>query len=347
MKRSPRNKPEDRRGAMIVFVAITLILLFIAAAFSVDVAYMHMVRAELRTATDAAARAGAEVLARTQDQNAARQAALDIAESNIVAGNTLTLDAADIEFGNVTPNGNGRLQFQLGPPLTACRVVGNRTDAAPDGPVSLFFGPMLGTNFFRPTQSATAAASVRDIALVLDVSGSMASVENGLSRLEALQAAVNVFLNEVEQSSPNSAISLTAYTTNAYRLVPLTEDFNQIRNQVGSFVPLAWTNIHQGLEFGSDSLEEDPGRRPFADRTIVLMTDGNYNVGGIPYPSADLAAGREHTIHTITFSSGADQPTMREVARRGNGIHLHADDAGDLAAAFEEIARTLSVILTE
>jgi Flp pilus assembly protein TadG len=50
----------DRKGAMLVLVAITMILLVIAAAFSIDVAYMQLTRTELRTSTDAAARAATE-----------------------------------------------------------------------------------------------------------------------------------------------------------------------------------------------------------------------------------------------------------------------------------------------
>ena len=45
------------------------------AAFAVDVAWMQLVRTELRTATDSAARAGAKELSLAQDQTAARQRA--------------------------------------------------------------------------------------------------------------------------------------------------------------------------------------------------------------------------------------------------------------------------------
>ena len=38
---------------------------------------------------------------------------------------------------------------------------------------------------------------------------------------------------------------------------------------------------------------------------------------------------------------------MRQVANIGGGLHLHADDGGDLAAAFKEIARSLSITLVE
>ena len=95
-------KPSDRRGAMLVLVAIVLILLIIGAVFSVDVAYMHMVRAELRTATDAAARAGSEALARTQDPALARAAAIDVASRNLVAGKGLSLKNEDITLGTIS-----------------------------------------------------------------------------------------------------------------------------------------------------------------------------------------------------------------------------------------------------
>lgn len=342
------SRKQQRKGAMVVLVAVTFILLLIAAAFSFDVAYMHLTRAELRTATDAAARAGAEALARTQDQSVATQAALDVAELNSVAGNRLTLDPADIFFGGVSQDtSTGRFTFQPATgDLTAVQVNGRRVAGAPDGPVPLFFAPTIGHTHFQPNQVATAVASIRDIALVLDRSGSMATLQDGTSRIDALKAAVQVFLAEIQANSPYARISLVTYSTSASRDIELTEDFAAIQSQVNGMSPNGWTNIHQALEFGSDSLQA-PGRRPFADRTIVLMTDGNWNVGGDPTPSANLAAGRGHTIHTVTFSSGANQTSMQEVANIGGGLHLHADTAGDLTTAFQDIARAISVLLIE
>ena len=47
---------------MLVLIAVCLPLCVIMAAFAVDVAWMQLVRTELRTSTDAAARAGAKEL---------------------------------------------------------------------------------------------------------------------------------------------------------------------------------------------------------------------------------------------------------------------------------------------
>jgi Mg-chelatase subunit ChlD len=348
MNRRIIQNQEDRKGAMLVLVAFLMIILIVGAVFSVDIAYMHMVRAELRTATDAAARAGAEALARTQDENLAIDAALAAAELNIVGGQPLLLNRSDIQLGSVVSGPNGKLVFQDGvPPLGSVRVVGERVAGSRSGPVNLFFGAMLGQSNFQPVQVATASASVRDIALVLDRSGSMQAVENGLSRIDALKIAVDSFIDEVETSSPNSNMSLTTYSTNSTRDIALTPTFDQIRIAVGNLPAAGFTNIFRALRDGSNSLQQDANARPFAAKTIVLMTDGNFNVGGTPIPSAQRAADRGHTIHTITFSSGANQAIMQQVAAIGGGQHFHADDAQELDAAFREIARSLSVVLVE
>jgi len=310
------GKMNCRRGAMLPMIALTLVLLTIGVVFSVDIAFMHMVRAELRTATDASARAGVETLARTQDQGQAVEAAIRVAALNSVAGVGLELNPSQVALGSVISNEAGRLEFDPGAEqITSIKVTGDRGAASSQGSVSLFFGSLLGRSTFQPTQVATASSTVRDIALILDVSGSMNRSEDGLRRIDALKTAVDVFIDEIQASSPSSAISLTSYSTNAQRVAPLTFDLNSISAE--------------------------------ADKTIVLMTDGRFNVGGTPVPSAELAASRGHLIHTVTFSSEANQDIMRTVADIGNGLHLHADDGSDLAAAFREIARALSVTLIE
>lgn len=342
------GKMNCRRGAMLPMIALTLVLLTIGVVFSVDIAFMHMVRAELRTATDASARAGVETLARTQDQGQAVEAAIRVAALNSVAGVGLELNPSQVALGSVISNEAGRLEFDPGAEqITSIKVTGDRGAASSQGSVSLFFGSLLGRSTFQPTQVATASSTVRDIALILDVSGSMNRSEDGLRRIDALKTAVDVFIDEIQASSPSSAISLTSYSTNAQRVAPLTFDLNSISAEARTFNAEGRTNIFEALRFGSDSLVEDPLTRAFADKTIVLMTDGRFNVGGTPVPSAELAASRGHLIHTVTFSSEANQDIMRTVADIGNGLHLHADDGSDLAAAFREIARALSVTLIE
>lgn len=67
MQLGQRPAAERRQGAMLVLICVMIFAFMVTVAFSVDIAYMHLVKSELRTATDAAAKAAAEALARTQD----------------------------------------------------------------------------------------------------------------------------------------------------------------------------------------------------------------------------------------------------------------------------------------
>ncbi len=348
MKKQMRQ--QDRRGAMLVLVAFVLVILLIGAVFSVDVAYMHMVRAELRTATDAAARAGSEALARTQDIDVARAAAINAASQNKVAGKGLTLSGNDVLFGGLNVSQNGRFDFSEGQaPTTAVRVSGRRDQASADGAVQLFFARLFSTSQFEPVLDATAAANVRDVALVLDVSGSMAASAGGITRLQGLKLAVNAFIDEIVASSPSTQLSLTSYSTFATKNLELTNDFQLVRTTTNRFIPTGFTAIGNALTVGSDSLVRDPLARTFAAKTIVLMTDGNHNTGPSPITTVSTAIARGQQVHTITFGSDADQNLMRRVSNAaGQGsLHIHADDAADLTEAFREIARSLSVVLVE
>ena len=343
-------RARQRKGAMLVLIVIMLIAFLMTVAFTVDIAHMHLTRTELRTATDAAAKAAAFELSRTEDTAAAISLGRDIALKNAVAGDGLILQGGDFDFGRSEQLPSGRFEFQSnGFPPNSVSVDGRRTLGSPGGAVPLFFGNVMGVEFFEPVQNAISAASSRDIALVLDISGSMSirDAGGGLTRNQALIRAVIDFINVIESNSSNSNISLTTYSTNARRVLPLSSDLSQVRASAAGLGAGGLTNIFQGIRFGSDSLEQDPNRREFAERTIVVMTDGNFNEGGNPTPSARLAADRGHVIHTVTFSRGANQAIMRQVANIGTGLHFHADDAGDLSEAFKEIARTISVILVK
>ncbi|MCR9295415.1 MAG: VWA domain-containing protein [bacterium] len=351
---SARSRSQTRRGAMLILIAVCLVLLLVGAVFSVDMAYMFMVRAELQAATDAAARAGSEALARTQDPAVARAAAIAIAEQNTVAGDGLSLATEDVELGSVVRNASGRFDFLPNvSPLTAVRVHGRRESGSLDGPVGLFFAPIVKTYHFQPAEVATAAASVRDVALVLDISGSMGTAlmaDDGTAstRLAALKQAVNVFLDEIAVSSPATRVSLVSYSDAPTKRQDLTSDFELIRSTTNSFKSGGWTAIGNALSMGSDSLVKDANARSYAAKTVIVMTDGIHNTGPSPDETVATAIARGQQVHTITFSAEADQALMKTVAEAtAGGIHIHADGAADLASAFREIARAMSVTLVD
>jgi Mg-chelatase subunit ChlD len=106
------------------------------------------------------------------------------------------------------------------------------------------------------------------------------------------------------------------------------------------------TAISAGLDDGITVLTGKK-TRPFAVKTIILMTDGIHNLGKEPILSARDAAKKDIVIHTITFSDDADIKRMQEVAAATGGQHFHAPTAAELVKIFKQIAATLPVLLTE
>jgi Mg-chelatase subunit ChlD len=338
------TKPAPRRGAMMVMVAITMVILFVAAAFAIDIAWMHATRAELRTATDAAARAASESLGRLQDSEAAIAAAEALARANTVAGEPLELDRTDVVFGSHSIQSDGRFRFEPGgTPPNSVRVIGRRTADSPSGPVPLFFGPLFGVTEFQPRQQATASRLDRDIALVLDVSGSMAE----FGRFPALTNALSVFLSELENLPQEEFVSLTVYNHEPRRVQEMTSDLGLIEEAFSEESPGGFTAIGLALETGLDSIVNDPASRPFAFRELILMTDGNHNTGISPLDIVPDAVAERVIVHTITFSDGANQDLMRQVAEAAGGSHLHADTNQQLVDVFREIALQIPVVLID
>lgn len=361
---------------MLVLVAFCLPLCLIMVAFAVNVAWMQLTRTELRTATDSASRAGAQELSRQQSAKAGVQAAKTAAGRNKVAGKPLLLADTQIVLGNAAQTTTAsRFKFvQGGQRLNAVRVTGMKTSGSAAGAVSLLMGSVLGTKIFQPQEVATSAQLDRDICLVLDRSTSMMLGDSGstfpsgalcnppdptLSRWGELTVAVNAFLDEAAKSPGDEQLAMVSYGSdisscgNTYKIsqidVDLTRKYNLIRNAVaaiGSKPVIGFTAISAGLDDGVRVLT-DPNARPFAAKTMILMTDGLQNQGRPALESAQDAAKLGIVIHTITFSADADQPSMEAVAAATGGKHFHAPDGKALIKILEEIANTTPVLIVE
>jgi Ca-activated chloride channel homolog len=355
---------------MIVFLA--------SVAFSVDVAYMQLTKVKLRSATDAAARAAGEGLSRVQDLDYARQAAKDIAAANLVAGEPLLLDDSDIVFGKSTQQQSGAWAFTPdGQPINAVRVFGRRTREAPSGSVPIFFGRVFNVFDFQPTQSATVVRLDRDICLVVDRSSSMKLYLSdpdpvmstgdprfcqppnmSQSRWGALSVAVQRFIDALATTPQTEHVALVSYSSNytacgysnqaATTNCPLSEDHAVVTSAMADLSTKKWngaTDIGAGILKGIEVLTSSSAR-PYAAKTMVLMSDGHYTVGTQPRLIAPQAAAHDIIIHTISFGE-ADQDEMQAIADATGGNHYHAPDAAALQDIFEEIALTLPVIFTD
>ncbi len=206
---SPRAA--KRRGAMLILICVMIVAFLVTVVFTVDIAYMHLTKSELRSATDAAAKAAAEALARTRDQREAIAQGKAIAAEHSVAGRSLLLDDTDFVFGQSLPVANGKFAFDpTARGINSVQVQGRRTANSLSGSVGLIFGRLLGRAQFEPRETATATFADRDIVLVVDRSGSMIG-----GKFTALQAAIALFTTTVESNIGEERIGLASYSSDS------------------------------------------------------------------------------------------------------------------------------------
>ena len=331
-----------RRGAMMIMIVVMMIGFMVAVALTVDIANMHLARTELRTATDAASKAAAAALADTTDIGDAVQQGRRIAAQNRVNGKPLQLSRQDFVFGRSRQDASGKFQFTTsGFPRNSVQVTGRKTKGSLSGAVPLFFGNLMGVEYFEPTVNATATYIERDVVLVVDRSGSMRG-----QKFRDLISAIDIFVDTLQSTPVDERVGMASYNHFSSEDVPLTADLSLISSGVRRLRVRGMTSISRGMDSGQNIMNGSRNAN-FVERTMIVMTDGKHNRGPEPRISAQSLANNGIQIHTITFGSGADLARMREVARIGHGRHFHANDGDQLRQIYRDIALTLSTIMTE
>ncbi|MEC8554764.1 MAG: VWA domain-containing protein [Planctomycetota bacterium] len=405
-----------RKGNILVLMCFLLPAVFAVAALTINLAYAQLARTELMISTDAAARAGGRALSELQDVDQALEVARITAAMNTVSGEALVLDTADsagqVHFGlSEKLTGSERFGFEQKDTAlvrsgtvsaNAMRVTGNRMTGG-GGPVQMPF-PGFGLPQFVDLSSQSVAMQVdRDIALVLDRSGSMgwmtwdwpsgyspwnysvysAAAQAGIlythngsyyyssgqdsnsfqtwaweqyyqlgdapnTPWDDLVLAVGVFLGVLETTVQTEMVSLSSYSTSGSNDLPLQSNYQDVIDELGTLGPGGWTAIGLGMQAGVPTLYDTNYARPLAAKTVIVMTDGMHNTGIDPVDVAEDYVGTyDITIHTVTFSAGADQNRMQAVAEIGGGLHYHADTGAELIEVFREIANNLPTIITQ
>jgi Ca-activated chloride channel family protein len=383
--RTPRStacRRISRRGAITVLTAVAIVMLMILSVFAINVAYMQMLRQQLRVATDSAAKAALISLGATQNQSTAQAFAQTVANHNLVGGQAISIPAGNIVFGNASKGSGSVYAFSAGTtPLNAARVTATANP-------SLFLSAFLPQSTFNTSQVSLTTRVSHDICLVLDRSASMAfdlsanefsypsdrsslnmlwsyfsSPSPTASRWYALSSAVNTFVSTLQARNLDVHVALVTYAetysfgtysaTEANLDVTLTSNYSSIvtaMNNYGANPLLGDTNIQAGMVLAQGELTSSRARST-ADRTIILLTDGIPTSGSSNIAAITLADCQNSSIvtHVITFgaeaSSGAAQTAMQSAASSGNGMYFAAPTAGQLTTAFTTIADSLPAVL--
>jgi Ca-activated chloride channel family protein len=198
-----------------------------------------------------------------------------------------------------------------------------------------------------------------EIALALDISGSMASLDfQPDTRLQASKAVIDEFITE----RPYDKIGLVIFSSEAFSQSPLTLDKNMLRRSLEQ-VELATdlglddgTAIGMGLANAANMLSSSDAK----SKVIILLTDGVNNAGQIdPLTAAEAAKTLGVKIYTIGAAkqgqvpvpvesifggqqivmqeSQIDEATLQQVADMTGGKYYRAEDTDSLRQIYDEI----------
>lgn len=183
------------------------------------------------------------------------------------------------------------------------------------------------------------------------------------SRWSAIQTAVGAFLSAVQANNGHEQqrVGLVTWASDhtsdctgtfypAARVdVPLTLSFSQVQsalNQLGSQTMPGGTNISAGLSSAMDLLTSSSAN-PLAKKTIIVFSDGQWNQGSAPSTLNSTLAASNITLHVVTLLDNVDMTEMEDLATNNGGIHYNASSESELIAAFQTLARSLPVVLTD
>ncbi len=200
-----------------------------------------------------------------------------------------------------------------------------------------------------------------DIALALDISGSMASLDfQPQNRLEAAKEVIGRFI----ERRPYDKIGLVVFASEAFSQAPITLDrqaLSRSLEQVELSTRLGLddgTAIGLGIANAASMLAQSDAK----SKVLILLTDGVNNSGEIdPITAAEAARALGIKIYAIgaakpgqvpvplldafgkmdvTFrESEIDEETLRQVADLTGGQYFRAEDTQGLRAIYDAIDR--------
>ena len=173
-----------------------------------------------------------------------------------------------------------------------------------------------------------------DVVLVIDRSSSM----RGQPLADAKQAAKSFAASmnlEIDQ------IGLVSFASSGQLDQPLTHNQGAITNAIDNLITSNGTNIIAGIAQAQSELTSTR-HNAAASRVIILLSDGQPNVG-TPLETIQAAASAKQVgIHIITIGLGSqlDENLMRSLATQGTDYY-HAPNPSDLLEIYQTIAQGL------
>ncbi|MCF8242708.1 MAG: VWA domain-containing protein [Melioribacteraceae bacterium] len=193
-----------------------------------------------------------------------------------------------------------------------------------------------------------------DIAVLLDISGSMLAEDFKPNRLEAAKDVIDNFI----EGRTTDKIGLVIFAKESFTQCPLTIDYSVLRNLIGdiqSGMIEDGTAIGTAIANGVNRLKDSKAK----SKVIILLTDGVNNSGEIdPITAAQIAEKFGIRIYTVGVGTRGEAPypfntpfgkryqnvpveideaTLQQVADITSGKYFRATDNQKLEQIYEQI----------
>lgn len=370
------QRRNQRNGSMLVLLIFVMIAILAVGSLAINKSYLNTAASDLKTATDLAAKSGAIGLGQTQSIVKATDLATEVLnQHNSVFGSSNDrFQLVSIKFGNASKKSDGTLDFKENhTPSNAVKVVARYPKLWNGSLVPL---DMLQSGDMNLEVSSIAVRTDNDVCLVIDRSASMSwdlsnkefsypgggsEIQNYFtspdpvdSRWSALTRSVDSFLNLIKTEIPGEIrMGLVSYSSNYQFGIftskstsidqVVTQNFDSIVDKLATYGEdpiIGDTDIAAGLLASLDAFKSPSVRAKTGNRIVVLFTDGLKTIGGDPIAATKTLVDQNCTVHVISFSAQADKTLAAQIAKTGNGIHLHADNENQLKSAFKKIAES-------
>lgn len=247
VKRSLPKVRHDEGGAVILFVAASLVIILAMGGLALDMGKGYIRRARMTRAVDAAALAGARVV--RDGQAIALQHALSVAQANGLGSGVLNPPEIDIQFGTTIDDETTVL-------VTA--LTNERTILA----------NILGHRDLDVVARAQAATPPVDLMLVIDHSGSLKTAGAWGDLQDAAKNFVGKFDDSIDQ------VGMVGFNTRATQRYMMSDNFtNSVQSEIDGMISDGWTNTGEALRLANEQYVVGPVRSKSA-KVVVFFTDG-------------------------------------------------------------------------
>jgi Ca-activated chloride channel family protein len=249
---------------------------------------------------------------------------------------------------------------------------------------------LMLTAVARPTATVTLPSRHETVILAMDISGSMRATDVQPSRIKAAQAAAREF---VSAQPRHTRIGVVAFAGSAALVQPPTSNREDVLGAIERFELQRATAIGSGIlmslkaifpdmevdlrssnlrrERAADSLKGTPLDAPrepakpvfkpvppgsYTSAAVILLTDGQSNVGPDPVEAARVAAERGVRVFTVGVGTTEgetlrfegwsmrvrlDEETLKTIADLTRGEYFYASNAAELNTIYRTLTSRL------